>query len=106
MITIYKYPIENMINEFELPVGARIIKADYDPMGVMCLWAAVDTNVETESVKILKIGTGWPLDEYLQKYEMAFIDTVKEDIYVWHIFRIRPKSFAQAANACKAMAYN
>ena len=57
MITIYKYPIVDMVNEFELPQGAQIIKADYDPIGEMCIWAAVDTQVETETVKILKIGT-------------------------------------------------
>lgn len=105
MITIYKYPIANMVNEFELPIGAQIIKADYDPMGVMCIWAAVDTNAETETTKILKIGTGWPLDEYLQKYEMTFIATVKEEMYMWHIFRMKQKPMMTAANACEAMVH-
>lgn len=105
MITIYKYPIKDTVNELELPIGAQIIKADYDPMGVMCIWAVVDTNAETETIKILKIGTGWPLDDYLQKYEMTFIETVKENIYVYHIFKMKPKLFMQASNMCKAAAH-
>lgn len=105
MITIYKYPIVDMVNEFELPQGAQIIKADYDPMGEMCIWAAVDTQVETETVKILKIGTGWPLDEYLQKYKMTFIATVREEMYMWHIFKMEQKPVTAAANACEAMCH-
>ena len=105
MITIYKYPIPDAINSIDLPLGSQIMKADFDPTGQLCIWACVDTEADTENIKIWKIGTGWPLNDMLEKYKVSYIDSVNEGPYVWHIFKLEDKYFFQATNAYEAMAH-
>lgn len=80
MKTIWKYPIAETI---EMPIGSRIIKVDYDPMGELCLWAIVDPKKDEIIERQFKImGTGFPYNEK----EWMYIDTVFENPFVWHIF--------------------
>ena len=106
MITIYKYPLKATRSEFEMPHQSDIIKCGYDPQGQLCLWAAVDTEQEMVPVTFIKIGTGWPLDDFLAKYNMSYVDSVNEDTFVWHIFRIQEKPVIKFTNACEAMAHD
>ena len=43
---IYKYPITNMPgnNIIQIPEDRQILKLDYDPNGILCIWALVDIS--------------------------------------------------------------
>ena len=85
MKTIYKYPIvvgNNIINTYD---NCEILSADLDPKGNMSLWVLVDTmENKTNQIKIIVSGTGWDLPNATGP--MCFIDTIKEEEYVWHVF--------------------
>ena len=65
------------VNEIEMPL-ATILSVGLDPNDNPCIWATVDTNSEKEVRRFALIGTGWPLDEFIEKYHMNFLDTIKE----------------------------
>ena len=48
-----------------------------------------DTDEPEEKVRILCVGTGWPLDAIMNEEAngLNFIGTVKEGIYMWHLFQ-------------------
>lgn len=90
MITIYKYPIQPSAEEIELsiPGGGPVISAGIDPTGQTCVWAMVDLEQEDKAVKIYCVGTGWPLDWIIEKSPtIEFIGTIKNGIYMWHVFK-------------------
>ena len=91
MTTIYKYPIEPNIEKIELniPGGGPILSAGLDPMGVPCIWSIVNTDEPDEVVTFYCVGTGWPLDWIMEEQNnLKFVDTIKQGIYVWHIFTV------------------
>lgn len=94
MITIYKYPLMAQVNEIEMPL-ATILSVGFDPNDNPCIWATVDTNSEKEIRRFALIGTGWPLDEFIEKYHMNFLDTIKEGPYMWHVFELKKKVFLE-----------
>ena len=85
MKTIYKYPIVvgyNTINTYE---NCQILSAGLDPKGVMSIWISVDTQEnKTNQLKVLVMGTGWDFPRL--KGSLNFIDSVKENAYIWHVF--------------------
>ena len=94
MITIYKYPLMSQVNEIEMPF-ATILSVGLDPSNTPCIWATVDTNSEKEIRRFALIGTGWPLDDFIEKYHMNFLNTIKEGSYMWHVFELRKKIFLE-----------
>jgi hypothetical protein len=89
MITIYKYPIHPSGEEIEIkvPGGGPVFSAGIDPIGNTCVWAIADTEKEDVPVRIYCVGTGWPMDWILEKEDnLECIGTIKEGIYMWHIF--------------------
>lgn len=83
MKTVYKYPIGLHIKKIEIYKNAKILSAGYDPSGILCVWALVDTEQEKEEVYFFSIGTGWDLP----RCDLEFIDTVNDGPYMWHIFK-------------------
>lgn len=86
---IYKYPITNMPgnNIIQIPEDRQILKLDYDPNGILCIWAFVDTDSEKKDINIVLLGTGWPIDndEYMK---LHYINTINDGPYVWHAFEV------------------
>lgn len=89
MITVYKYPIQPSLEKIELriPGGGPILSAGLDPIGVPCIWAIANTDDSDEIVTVYCVGTGWPLDWIMEEQDnLNFVDTIKQGIYVWHVF--------------------
>lgn len=92
MKTIWKYPIspsDDMI-KLSIPGGGPVLSAGLDPIGQICVWAAVDTEEEEEPINVYCVGTGWPLD-WIFDYEerIVLVGTVRQHNLMWHIFRGR-----------------
>lgn len=90
MQVIYKYPIKMRPghNYITLPEGYKILKLDYDPNRILCIWALVDNEIEEKKeVDITLVGTGWPLD--INPEITAYIDSVVDGPYVWHAFEVK-----------------
>lgn len=82
MKTIYKYPLQNVI---EIPEDAKLLWIHEDPNENMCLWAEVDTDKPVEKLYCAIIGTGWNIQDTLNygyKYFSSFLDGP----YVWHVY--------------------
>ena len=91
MKRIYKYPIIGAdvaaCQEIEIHAGAGILSAGRDPNGDICIWAMIEDTSPMVKKNIYCIGTGWPLDLIFTNGEsVKFIDTIKEEPYMWHIF--------------------
>ena len=72
-------------------IKEKVIKwlsVGYDPSGNICVWAIVDPEADIDEkveYDILQIGTGWDFSQN-ELDNMEFIGTVKEELYMWHIF--------------------
>lgn len=91
MKRIYKYPILctdiAAYQEIEIHAGATILSAGRDLNGDICIWAMIEDTRPMAKKNIYCIGTGWPLDAIFASGELIkFIDTIKEEPYIWHIF--------------------
>ena len=88
MKSIYKYELTPEIdNNFSIPGMGPILHVGPDPRNVPCMWVAVDTERPNVNIKVLLVGTGWPID-FLGEMEedWIFAGTFKDDIYMWHVF--------------------
>ena len=93
MKTIYKYRINTGLTPITLPKRSQIFSANYDPSGVLCVWAAVDTREEEMEKRVVYLtGTGWPLED-LKDWNYRFINTVidKNNGLVWHVFELEER---------------
>lgn len=93
MKTIYKYSINTGFTPITLPKRSQIFSANYDPSGVLCVWAAVDTREEEMEKRVIYLtGTGWPLED-LKDWNYRFIDTVIDENngLVWHVFELEER---------------
>jgi hypothetical protein len=89
---ILKFPIEVKGAEVEgvqivqIPKGHEVLSA-IEQNGLITLYAICDINAEYENVKIVVVGTGSQESFRLASIEHdRFLDTVKVDRFVWHIF--------------------
>ena len=86
MLTVYKYAVAPSLEtiDLDIPGGGPIISAGVDLSGKVCVWAMVDTDEPDEKVRILCVGTGWPLDAIMsdEANGLNFIGTVREGIYM------------------------
>ena len=89
MQVIYKYPIKMKPGHtaLRLPKDYKILKLDYDPNNILCIWALVNTENEKVDVDITLVGTGWPIE--VNTEIATYIDTIKEGPYVWHAFEVK-----------------
>lgn len=85
MKKIYKYPLYVANSQvIMMPRGAKILTA-HEQLGLICLWAIVDTQEKLEARNIVVHGTGQELyDGILDYIASAYIDE-----FVWHIFEHR-----------------
>ena len=82
MQTIWKFPLEiTDIQHVKMPKGAKILSVR-DQGGIPMLWAMVNPEAEVENREIHIVGTGHMRD----MYELTYIGTTVNDIFVWHIF--------------------
>lgn len=108
MKTIYRYEINQAVNDINLPVGAEILSVGivndwkYTPIDpndpcdnthtnveAISLWAMVDTDNSAETRRFLVFGTGANMDA-TETYNLTFIGTVqKSNKYAFHIFEVR-----------------
>jgi len=78
---IYKKVITDGM-EMTFPADAIALKVEYQG-GVLCLWYEFDPKEEgTRRIKFHVVGTGWETNTS----EWEFLETVFQDIFVWHIF--------------------
>lgn len=82
MNVIHKYPLGACVSPLLLPAGYVILSVGLDPAGDVCVWARVNPAHPKEAVEFRIIGTGQPVDARL-----AFLGTVLQGPWVWHIFK-------------------
>ena len=86
MKTIWKYQLDvDDEQSLEIPKGAQLLKieAQHD---VPCLWALVESQEETETIRLLTFGTGHNASgtselTYLGSYQL------RSGNFVGHVFR-------------------
>lgn len=89
MMVIYKYPILVIDSQcIELPKGAVILSVGVQNEIQVCLWAVVDPTQGVEYREIVIIGTGNPMTELPANLRRAFIGTVLQGPFVWHVFEV------------------
>lgn len=101
--TIWKFTVEVTDSPKIKVDGAfvRFLSARKSPFantynGSIDLWAIVIPDPEMVQIVPIEIrGTGHPLraERFLGSPESAFIDTVIDDPFVWHVFRGGLRSF-------------
>lgn len=86
MIKIYKYPLEviDMI-EIQMPEDAVILSVQ-SQMGLLQLWAEVDTEKELTRYTFMILGTGHVVP--VPSDQREYIGTVQHNGFVWHIYLI------------------
>ena len=86
MISIWKYSLslEKRISELDLPIGAEILSVQ-NQNECLCLWAKVNTDRKTKTIKVEVVETGNPIDVGTER---RFLGTVQFDggSYVVHFF--------------------
>ena len=92
---IFKYKLKREVEQtIELPSNAEILCVKYDEdKHDICIWAIIDVTEKTVvPMKFFIIGTGWDIEEILSKYDLFYLGTIKEGIYIWHIFSECPQT--------------
>ena len=82
-MTIYKY---NLDEDYTVIKGKirRFLKVQRQGSHIVC-WAEIDENLEEIEVRIVAIGTGWPMEDFLSEWE--YIGTeIDVEGYVWHYY--------------------
>lgn len=86
-MTIWKFVIgkANDVVNVGMPKDAKILSVAMQA-GQLCLWALVEPRAELTMRAIRVIGTGWDLADDIKK--AAFIGTVLDGAFVWHVFEV------------------
>ncbi len=83
MKTIYKYTVTGLQNKIKMPKGASILSVNMQGADC-CMWALVDTEMETEEREFEIVGTGWQIYD-----SMSYVGTCfAKDGFVWHIVEL------------------
>jgi hypothetical protein len=82
---VYKYPVGALDGTIDVPRGARLLSADLDPDGQLCVWAQFDpleagAEMEPRSVLVVATGRGF------EPGRLTFLDTVRDGAYMWHVY--------------------
>lgn len=88
MKTVYKYPLQTMIESVSMPAGADILQVS-NQFNSVCMWALVDTTRPVETRRFYIIGTGHPLPEE----PVVYLGTAKVENghIVLHVFEATTK---------------
>ena len=84
-MVIYKYRIEVGENKCLSYQNSKVLSVGLDPAGDICVWVTVDPSSGPKQLRFMCIGTGWEIPAIKP---ITFIGTVKQDIYMWHVFQI------------------
>jgi len=80
--TIWKFPLAIAgAQTVCMPAGAKILSVHMQD-GVPCVWAIVDPDAPQRAVTFRMFGTG----HGLPAAGMAFVGTVPDRAFVWHVF--------------------
>ena len=85
MKTIYKYRVTGLPlqNKIEMPKGASILSVNMQGADC-CMWALVDTEMETEEREFEIVATTWQIYD-----SMSYVGTCfDKDGFVWHIVEV------------------
>lgn len=89
MHTVWKYelPVSAFGSAQAVPMqrDAEILYAEYDPNGLLCVWAKVDPEFDQEDRMIIVVGTG-----HVELSDSAvYISTIVGEPLVLHVFEER-----------------
>ena len=87
---IWKFPLIRPSNsygriEIDMPFSAEILSCQ-EQNGQLFLWAMVDTENPVRPRAFYIAGTGKQLNTDIP---LKFIDTVKQGVFVWHVFETK-----------------
>ena len=89
---IYKYYIKDLASSnklkcevVKLPDGAKVLSVGRDCLCDMCLWARVEPGNELVEVPVYIAYTGVDIAKHILA-NCAFVGTIVEEFYVYHIF--------------------
>lgn len=86
MRSVWKFPLNAHEITVLMPTGAEPCHFGYDPQGVLCVWAVVDTDVLTKEPMEFRIhGTGHAFGDGEE-----FVGTVLTGPFMSHLFRVKP----------------
>ena len=69
-----------------MPKGAKVLSVG-GQNGCIYAWALVDSSAPLRSVRYIAVGTGWSIENAEELLTgMSFVDTVRGEPFVWHIF--------------------
>lgn len=85
MATIYKYPIPNVSEQFELKVKGfcEVVHAGIDGNGTPCIWMLVMPDKPEETWTYLVVATG----EKFDTLKWCHLRTFQQGALVWHLLR-------------------
>jgi len=85
MSTIYKYPVGDVgeVFELEMPQGAQILDVQLQD-GKPVMWALVDEKAPLDRRLFMIYGTGWALPGAYGQY----VATFQTPPFVWHLFEV------------------
>lgn len=82
-VKIFKYPLEITDKQtINLPHDSHVLSVQFQN-DVLCLWAAVNTDVETQPYRVIIVGTGHEVSRLTLHLHLA---TVQQNQMVWHVF--------------------
>lgn len=88
MKTVYRYEINQAINDINLPIGAKVLSVGV-ANNIISLWALVDTESGIEKRRFLVFGTGSDMSQ-TETYNLTFVGTIrKNNAYAFHIFEVK-----------------
>ena len=90
MQRVYKYPLVLMEEQsLRMPIGAIPLCVQLQD-DIICLWAQVEPDAETEQWDIYVISTGQDMYN-ADSANAGYVGTVQQGSYVWHVFIQRTK---------------
>jgi len=88
MKKIYKYTVGIQSNQYILmSKDAQILSVQFQN-DTLCLWAMVNPDNPKVRREIAVVGTGHGFDNHEFK---AYLGSVQDSVYVWHIFDLGEK---------------
>ncbi len=84
MKTIHKVVLElSAAQTIQLPICSRILTAQVQFPGDICLWYECDPEAEKECRHFVIVGTGHKIPD---THRLNYIATVQQGAFVWHIY--------------------
>ncbi len=83
MKTIYKYEL-GIVDEqsISMPAAFKPLSVQIQK-GKLCMWSAVDLDVNYAMITVRIVGTGHPFPDF---NDCQYIGTAQDGQFVWHVF--------------------